>query len=130
MTDAEKVVRKFYEALSRYDVPAILELCDPATEWRLVGPPTVPYLGSYRGTSEVRTFFERLAVCERLDWCVPRKFLSSSTEVAVLGEESGMALTTRKPFKVEWMHWFAVKEGRIASFLEVIDSASLQAAYL
>jgi len=73
-----EVVRAFYAALNRNDIPAMVAAFDPQIEW--TDPTDDPADGTYRGLAEVQSHFYSV----REQWaegaCEPEEFIVASDE--------------------------------------------------
>ena len=81
------LVRGAYEAFSRGDVPAVLDMLADDIEWNV--PPPLPQAGDAHGRDEVAAFFERLgALWEDLSLELD-DFVASGDRVCVIGRGTG-----------------------------------------
>ncbi len=64
------VVQRNYAAVSRGDIPALLDLLTEDVEWTFQGPPVIPFAGTRHGREAVEEFFTR--------WGKPSSFSGSS----------------------------------------------------
>ena len=122
------VVRETYEAVGRGDIPALLGLLTDDVEWTFQGPRAIPYAGTRRGREGVAGFFslvEQNLVFERF---VPREFVSRGDTVIVLGFERSLVKPTGRTFEQEWAHVYRLREGKVAEFLALEDTAAHLAA--
>src|SRR5437868_6218368 len=118
MLRSEAIVREFYDLFDKGQIDRVISLCSPSIDWRLVGPRTVPYLGTFKGHDGVRKFFEIQDAAERLVRFERLRYVASPDAVAVVGAEEGIAASTGKTFKTEWAHVFVIANDKIVSFLE------------
>lgn len=128
---SELVVRDFYACIGSGDIPRALSLLSPDVMWRLHGPETVPYFGTFHGPEGVAEFFNTLDRVEQLDAFEPTEYIpaSNGTHVFVRGHETATSRANGRSFSSQWLHVFEVVDGRISSFEEFIDSAAVAAAY-
>jgi len=129
MKSAMEVVQGFYSAFDNGEIEKAFSFFSEDIEWRLVGPSTIPYFGTYSGIDEVKEFFATLAEHEQINEFQPLEFLEGVHTVTVLGKESCSSKASGKSFKTEWAHIFSVNEGKITRFLEYIDTVPMDAAY-
>lgn len=123
-TSPADVVRSIYAAFGRQDIPAILAAIAPDAEWRVSGPPSVPFVGAYRGPAGAQEFLGRLALALDLTSFEPKQFLADGDTVVVLGRDRGHASLTRRPYDAEWVHVWRIAGGRAASFHEFLASSA------
>lgn len=129
MKSSLEAVRSFYVAIGEANMEKLFSLLSEDIEWRLVGPSTIPYFGTYSGIEEVKKFFAILDKSERVDGFHPLEFLEGANTVTVLGRESCCSKVSGKSFQTEWAHIFTVYDGKITRFVEYTDTAPIAAAY-
>ncbi len=122
------VVQDGYAAFGRGDIPGLLALLDDNVEWKTPGMADLPTAGTRSGRAAVADFFRvvnELFVFESFE---PQSFLADGDRVVVAGTNrytvkggSGTSLTE------EWCHIFTIKDGRIVSFQEYLDTAPFAA---
>ncbi|MDA1188983.1 MAG: nuclear transport factor 2 family protein [Chloroflexi bacterium] len=128
MTDASdslSVVKRFYEAFARRDDATLLTLIADNAEWMAYGPPEIPFTGTWKGRAELEEYYD--AVRSTLDVHVyePREFIAESETVVVLGWVEATVKPTGKPFKSHFSHIYTVRDGRITSYRNFLDTATL-----
>jgi ketosteroid isomerase-like protein len=79
------VVQEFYSFFRDGNMAKVFALLSEDIVWRLVGPTTIPYFGTYCGIREVKRFFAILDEYEQIDEFRPVKFLEGVNSVTVLG---------------------------------------------
>jgi ketosteroid isomerase-like protein len=60
---------------------------------------------------------------------VQHKFIADGDTVVVLGYVHSMVKATGRDFKSEYVHVLTVKDGKLISYREYLDTAQLLAAY-
>lgn len=131
-TDPVEVVRRFYEALGRGDVPAILGLLAPSLEW--TEAERFPYYGGTWHTPQavVQGLFAPLGR-EWEDFSArPESYVTDGERVVSLGAYSGRYRKTGRSMNAPFAHVWTVREGTIIGFVQYTDTAkvleTLQAA--
>jgi uncharacterized protein len=124
MSEALNVVKQAYEAYRRRDIPAVLDLVAEESDWKFVGPASLPYAGLRRNRKQVADFFEALARVDETAAFEPREFIESGEHVTVLGWVKGTARDTQKTFDTEWVHVFTVRDGKITRWRGSADTAA------
>jgi uncharacterized protein len=124
MSDAMDVVKAAYSAFARGDIPGILELIPDVVDWRVVGPPSLPYATTCRTRAEVQRFFEDLRAAEEVTQFEPREFIDAGDKIVVIGFVAVVMKATGKAFESEWVHIFTVEGGRVSRWLEFFDTAA------
>ena len=122
------VVQEGYAAFGRGDIPGLLSRLDDNIEWKTPGMADLPTAGTRRGRAAVGDFFRivnELFVFESFE---PQSFLADGDRVVVVGTNrytvkggSGQSLSE------DWCHIFTIKNGKIVSFQEYLDTAPFAA---
>ena len=125
MTTPVTIVRRFYDALGRGDVPAVLSLLDAQVEW--TEAESFPY---YSGT-----WRNRQAVLDNVlkplaaDWAgfsaKAHEFIAEGDRVVALGTYSGTFKKTGRSFSAAFAHVWTVRGDRLASFNMHTDTAKV-----
>jgi uncharacterized protein len=92
------VVQQAYEAFSRGDIPALLDLLTDDVEWNLQGPSVIPFAGPRYGREGVGELFSTLGETLEIQHFEPRKFIGQGDTVVVLGYESNLVKPTGHAF--------------------------------
>jgi uncharacterized protein len=125
MTAPVTVVRRFYDALGRGDVPAVLSLFDPQVEW--TEAERFPYFSG--------TWHSPQAVLDNLlkpladDWdgfaVKAQEFIAEGDRVVSLGEYSGTFKKTGRSFSAAFAHVWTVRGDKLAKFNMHTDTAKV-----
>jgi ketosteroid isomerase-like protein len=126
---ATDVAKKIYECFAKGDLSGVLACLSESIEWKLIGPSSIPYFGTYKGISGVEKFFASLFEHEEILEFVPEEFIGSEKSVAVTGRERCRAKSTSIEFTVQWTQIFDVTNGKVVRWREYIDTAPMVAAY-
>ena len=124
MSAALDVVRQAYEAYGRRDIPTVLDLVAEKTDWKFVGPASVPYSGLRADRKEVAAFFEALDLIDETSAFEPLEFIDTGEHITVLGRTTVTARDTQKTFATEWAHIFTVRDGKITRWRGFADTAA------
>jgi ketosteroid isomerase-like protein len=124
MRAALDVVKEAYEAYGRGDLPALLELIAEKTDWKFIGPASLPYAGLRTNRKEVADFFDALARADQTDVFEPREFIESGEHVTVLGWTKVTARDTQKTFDSEWVQVITVQDGKITRWRGFANTAA------
>jgi ketosteroid isomerase-like protein len=123
-----EVIRGLYAAFGRGDVPAVLGAMDPNIEWREAeGNPYEPSGKAWVGPDAImQNLFMKLAT----DWegftVHPKEFHDAGDTVVVEGRYTGTHNATGKSIDAQFCHVFRVRDGKITSFQQFVDTAQLQ----
>jgi hypothetical protein len=127
-TNAE-VVQETYEAVGRGDIPALLDLLTDDVEWTFQGPSVIPFAGTRRGREGVAEFFSLVGGNLEFEQFEPREFVAQGDTVVVLGFERSLTKPTGRTFEQEWAHVYKLREGKVAEFLALEDTAAHAIAF-
>ncbi len=119
------VVRRFYEALGRGDVAAVLGLLAPTLDW--TEAERFPYYGGTWHTPEA-IVHGLLAPLER-DWehfsARPESYVSEGERVVSLGTYRGKYRKTGRSMVAPFAHVWTVREGKVVGFVQHTDTAKV-----
>nr|WP_047166351.1 nuclear transport factor 2 family protein [Sphingomonas sp. Y57] len=128
--DSAAVVRELYEAFERGDLAALERLIAPDATWTYYGPADkLPFGGTRHGPAGVADFFAKVG--ETLENPVATQFdyIVTGDRVAVPGTEESTVRATGIRYKADLVHVFRVRDGKIVSFEEFIDSGKVLLAF-
>jgi ketosteroid isomerase-like protein len=123
------VVQETYEAVGRGDIPALLDLLTDDVEWTFQGPSSIPFAGTRRGREGVAEFFSLVGENLEFQEFEPREFVAQGDTVVVLGLERSLVKPTGRAFEQEWAHVYTLRDGKVATFLALEDTAAHVAAF-
>ena len=119
------IVRRFYDALGRGDVPTVLSLLDAQVEW--TEAERFPYYrGAWRSPQAVLDHvFKPLAA----DWvgfsAKADEFIAEGDRVVALGTYSGTFKKTGRSFSAAFAHVWTVHGDKLARFNMHTDTAKV-----
>jgi uncharacterized protein len=118
-------VSRFYDALGRGDVPALLSLLDPQVEW--TEAERFPYYGgTWHGPQAV---LDNLLVPLSVDWgdfsAKAQEFIAEGDRVVCLGTYSGTFKKTGRSFSAAFVHVWTVRGDKLARFDMHTDTAKV-----
>ena len=128
-TNAAGVVQETYEAVGRGDIPTLLDLLTDDVEWTFQGPSSIPFAGTRRGREGVAEFFSLVGANIEFQDFEPREFVAQGDTVVVLGFERSLVKHTRRAFEQEWAHVYTLRDGKVAKFLSIEDTAAHVVAF-
>jgi len=116
MSKATELVRAFYAAVSRADVPAVVGLLHPDLHW--TEAEGFPYFsGTWRHPQDV---VDKLLVPLMRDWdnfsAVAEDFIVESERVVCLGSYTGVNKATGKALRAPFAHIWRISDGKLARF--------------
>ena len=125
MTTPATTVRRFYDALGRGDVAAVLSLLDVQVEW--TEAERFPYYGgTWHGPQAVLdNLFKPLSG----DWegfsVKAHEFIAGGDRVVSLGTYSGTFKKTGRTFSAAFAHVWSVRDGKLTRFNMHTDTAKV-----
>ena len=130
MADNVKLIRDCFDAFGRGDPGFIVARVTKDVDWRHIGGPEIPYGGHYKGRDGVGEFFTKIgASLDLLTWEPQQVVPAGSDKVVATGTWSGKAKPTGRTFAADWAMVFGVRNGEIASFHVIEDTARVAAAF-
>jgi ketosteroid isomerase-like protein len=128
MNDPADIVRGFYDALGRGDVPGVLARLHDQLEW--TEAERFPYYsGTWRSPQEV---LDKLLIPLARDWdrfsARAHDFIAQGDRVVTLGEYSGTFKATGKSMTASFAHVWTIRDGRLARFDMYTDTAKVREA--
>ena len=125
MTTPVDTVRRFYDALGRGDVPAVVSLLDAQIEW--TEAERFPYYG---GTWHApQAVIDNLLVPLSNDWdgfsAKAHEFIADGNRVVSLGTYSGTFKKSGRSFSAAFAHIWTVRGNKLAKFNMHTDTAKL-----
>lgn len=124
------LIQKMYDAFAKGDIQTIVEHLTPDVEWLAEGPSSVPYFGRMRGPAEVQSkFFGGIATTQEDMKLTMEDFIAQGDGVAAFGRYSAKVKATGKRFDAPLGHLFRVRDGKVAKFLNLGDTAAVAEAY-
>lgn len=123
------LVKQGYDAFAQGDIPRLLSLCDQDLDWEIVEVPGAHFTGKRHGHSEVMEFFQMLNQQENITEFTPREFIAQGERVIVLGHSTATVRATNAQYETDWIQVFTVRNGKICSFYEMLDSCAAAQAF-
>jgi ketosteroid isomerase-like protein len=119
-TDNVRRLQSVYQAIALGDIDAFMDMLTEDIDLEIVGPPTVPFLGSWRGrqqvTEAVRTNF---AMVQEQQPELQSVVAQGDTVVAV-GRERGRYSETGQEYDVQWVQFHTFKGGMLSCIRQLV----------
>ncbi len=128
MPSPTETVQSLYAAFGSGNMPALLELVTDDIEWTFHGSIALPYLGTFRGKAALLKWFGLVAENDGIQAFEPREFFAGTDHVTVLGWERTQALPAGGVFETHWVHVMNLRDGRVARFVGMYDTAAVERA--
>jgi ketosteroid isomerase-like protein len=122
-----QVVKAFFEAIGSGDKQRLLELAAEDIEWILPGKDW-PLAGTYRGHAGLAELVKKESDTIEMSLSEPREFVAQGDRVLVVGAAKGTIKATNKPFEDEWIFAITVRNGKLVSIREYIDTQAMARA--
>ncbi|MEP7242715.1 MAG: c-type cytochrome [Gammaproteobacteria bacterium] len=130
-SDPGAVVRNLYAAFEAGDLATVQGLVADDATWTYYGPDYVlPFAGVFRGPQGVGEFFRIVGETLSDVRAGQRQFLVAGDQVTVPGWEESTVKATGGRYRVDNVHLFTVRNGKIVKFEEFINSADVLEAFL
>lgn len=126
---AVDVVRAYFDAFSRNDVQAALDLMTQDVVWHVDGASNVPTVGLLRGRNQVRQWLENFPTAFTPRLFVIDSLLEGAGEVVAFGRFRHTVRATRRTVGSSLAIRFKVRDGRIAHYQILEDSLLLARAF-
>lgn len=121
-----QTVKDFFAAIGRGDKEALLALVGEDIEWIIPGKDW-SLAGTHRGHAGLVRLLETAS--RSLETSTePREFIAEGDRVLVIGVASGKVKATNKPFEDGWVFAITVRDGKLSSIREYIDTQALARA--
>lgn len=123
-------VKALYAAFERGDVPAINGLLAPDITWTYYGPrEAIPFAGTWKGPDGVMSWFELVESVIKVEHMDIQSVEAAGDKVYARGVERTLVPSTGGRYAANWVHAFTVRDGRITSYEEIIDSGAVADAF-
>ena len=121
-----QTVKDFFAAIGGGDREALLALVDKDIEWIIPGEDW-PLAGTYRGHAGLADLLETASNAIETS-TEPREFVAQGDRILVVGFAKGKIKATGKTFEDEWIFAITVRDGRLTSIREYVDTQALARA--
>jgi uncharacterized protein len=119
-------VKQLYGAFKRRDVHSIMDMfADDAVMHGPAPSGVLPWGGTYAGSSGVAQFFKALGESLEPHQFDLNDFIAQGNKVVVRGYQKGRAKPTGRPYEIEFVHMWTIREGKFTEFRVYNDTASL-----
>ncbi len=123
------IVQQVYAAFAKRDISAILSVLSPDVEWGEPPNPFNPEAGTRHGHEGFLEWLNIGRQSEEIVVLEPRKFLTDSDTVAVVGYTKCLAKPTGRSYETDSVHLITIKDGKIVRFQEFFDTYAAAEAF-
>ena len=121
-----QTVKDFFTAIGHGDKQALQALCVEDIEWIIPGEDW-PLAGTRHGHAGLADLLETASKSIETS-TEPREFVAQGDRVLVVGFARGKIKATNKTFEDDWIFAITVRDGRLTSIREYIDTQALARA--
>ena len=122
-----QIVRDFFAALGRGDKERLLALSAEDIEWIIPGEDW-PLAGTHRGHAGLADLLQKASDTLETSYPEPPEFVAQGDRVLVVGFATGKIKATNKTFRDDWVFAITVRNGKLTSIREYIDTQALARA--
>jgi ketosteroid isomerase-like protein len=128
--DNAEIVKSFYANFLSGNIDAVVELLAPDFEIQYSGPSAIPAAGTWNG----REGFFRWSEAALQGHLPPESVnvdepIVSGDDVFVAGHVSLIVKPTGKACETDFLHWWGIRDGKLASWRDYYDTHALAQAY-
>ena len=121
-----QTVKDFFAAIGRGDKKALEALVAEDIEWIIPGK-NWPLAGTHRGHAGLAHLLETASKSIETS-TEPREFIAQGDRVLVVGFARGKIKATNKTFEDDWVFAITVRDGRLTTIREYVDTQALARA--
>jgi len=122
-----RIVKDFFAAMGSGDKQGLLALAAENIEWIIPGEDW-PLAGTHRGHAELADVLQKASEEVEMTYPKPPEFVAQGERVLVVGVATGKIKATNKPFKDDWVFDITVRNGKVKTIREYIDTQALARA--
>jgi ketosteroid isomerase-like protein len=119
-----QIVKDFFAAMGSGDKQRLLALVAEDIEWIIPGEDW-PLAGTHRGHKGLADVLQKASEGVETTFPEPPEFVAQGDRVLVVGVSSGKIKATNRTFKDDWVFAITVRDGRLTSIREYIDTQAL-----
>jgi ketosteroid isomerase-like protein len=124
--DNIETVKAFFAAADGGDEQGLLALCAEDIEWIIPGD--WAWAGTHRGHAGVIHFLRAAPETVEISTSERREFVARGDRVVVLGVATGRIKATNKTFEDHFVFSVIVRDGKVSSIQEYVDTLALAQA--
>ncbi len=122
-----QVVKAFFAALGRGDKQALSALSAEDIEWIIPGEDW-PLAGTHRGHAGMADLLQKASEMMDTSFPEPPEYVAQGDRVMVIGFARGSIKATNRTFEDDWVFAITVRNGKVTSIREYIDTQALARA--
>jgi uncharacterized protein len=119
-------VKQLYDAFRRRDISSLLDMFTDCAVIHGPAPSGVlPWGGVHNGRKGAAEFFTAVGESLEVQQFELRDIIAHGNKVVVLGYQKGKAKPTGRPYEIEFVHLWSLRDGRFTEFRVFNDTAAL-----
>jgi ketosteroid isomerase-like protein len=123
-----QIIKQLYEAWKKREIQIILNQLTEDTEWSVAGPvDEIPWAGPFKGRNGVAKYLRILNEFLKTEEYKIHEYFARSDKVVVLGYQRGKAISSGKPYEIDFVHVWTLRDGKIEKYRGYYDTAQLAA---
>ena len=122
-----QIVKDFFGALGRGDKQGMQALVAKDIEWIIPGEDW-PLAGTHRGHAGLENLLQKANETVETTFPEPPEFIAQGDRVLVVGFATGRIKATNRKFEDHWVFAITVRNGKLTSIREYIDTQALARA--
>ena len=122
-----QVVKDFFAAMGRGDKQALSALSAEDIEWIIPGEGW-PLAGTHRGHAGMADLLQKASEMMETSFPDPPEYVAQGDRVMVIGFARGSIKATNRTFEDDWVFAITVRNGKVTSIREYIDTQALARA--
>jgi uncharacterized protein len=122
-----QTVKDFFAAIGSGDRQGLMALTAEDIEWIIPGDGW-PLAGTHRRHAGLAAVLQKASEEIETTYPTPPEFVAQGDRVLVIGVATGKIKATNKPFKDDWVFDITVRNGKVTSIREYIDTQALARA--
>lgn len=123
------LVRDAWMAIGQGDYDCLARLMANDILWSIPAMPNVPFAGDWHGWDGVLRFFQTVDEAQESIDFSPSEVIADNERVVVLGAFQNRVKATGRLSKSTWAQIWTVRDGRIASMVEFVDTNAVNQAF-
>jgi uncharacterized protein len=122
-----QTVKDFFAAMGSGDKQGLLALSAEDIEWIIPGEDW-PLAGTHRGHAGLADVLQKASEKVETSFPEPPEFVAQGDRVLVVGFARGRIKATNRTFKDDWVFAITVRNGKVKTIREYIDTQALARA--
>jgi ketosteroid isomerase-like protein len=130
MSQPHEIVQRVYQAFGQGDMAAIVAELAPTVRVQHPQEAKIPWGGTYHGPQGFVDFLTALGTHADVEEFHVEQMLAGGNTVVALGREQVHVKATGRRYQTDWVHVWRVEDGKITSFQDFNDTATIVEAVL